>query len=455
VSLSEHVADWLAKLDFESLPPTVRSDAALRILDTLGVALAGTNTPIGRAVKEAGAALGRGDEATVIGGGRSSASLGALVNGTLAHALDFDDTHAGLVMRPSAPSCAVAMAMVEATGGNGRDLLLDVAAGIELHCRLGLVAPGGFRGAGQHPASVLGTVIAAFVAARRLGLDSERMVMAAGIAGSQASGIIEAHSDGNSSKHLHPGWAAHGGIVAAHLAAAGFTGPRTVLDGLYGVFRSGAQELLFERAGNALGEQWHMLDSSFKLYPCDQPIHAFVEAALALRREHGLDHTQIREGQLSIPPSFVGDIAEPRPSKLRPETATQARASGFYAVAAALIDGRLGLEHYSDEMIRRADILSLAERLSWRSAPIESPLRFSGILDITLADGRTLTRGVAEANGTGSRSLGSAAIEAKFRETAGSVLPGDRVETLIAMCRSLDTAAAISPLLAATAVEPR
>src|SRR5262249_4212197 len=153
-----------------------------RILDTLGVALAGVRTPIGHAVKEAGAALGRGDEASVIGGGRSSASLAALINGTLAHALDFDDTHAGSAMHPRAPSCAGVMATVEATGGNGRDLLLDVAAGIELNCRLGLVAPGAFHGVGQHPTSVLGTVVAALVAARRLGLDSERMVMAAGIA---------------------------------------------------------------------------------------------------------------------------------------------------------------------------------------------------------------------------------------------------------------------------------
>ena len=174
MSLSEHVADWLAKLDFDDLPPAVRNDAALRILDTLGVALAGVRLPIGRAVKEAGAALGGGDEASVIGGGRSTASLAALINGTIAHALDFDDTHAGSVMHPSAPSCAVALAMVEATGGNGRDLLLDVAAGVELNCRLGLVAPGAFHGVGQHPTSVLGTIAGALVAARRLGLDSER-----------------------------------------------------------------------------------------------------------------------------------------------------------------------------------------------------------------------------------------------------------------------------------------
>src|SRR5262249_10584976 len=153
-------------------------DTGLRILDTLGVALAGINTPIGRAVNDAGSALGRGQEATVIGGGRSSASLAALINGTLAHALDFDDAHARSVRHPSAQSCAVAMAMVEATGGTGRDLLLGVAAGVELSCRLGLAAPRAFQGVAQQPASVLGTVVAALVAARRLGLDSEQMVMA-------------------------------------------------------------------------------------------------------------------------------------------------------------------------------------------------------------------------------------------------------------------------------------
>jgi 2-methylcitrate dehydratase PrpD len=349
----------------------------------------------------------------------------------------------------------VALAACEASGGGGRDLLLDVAAGIELNCRLGLVAPGAFHAVGQHPTSVLGSIAAALVAARRFGLDRHRLAMAAGIAGSQSSGILEAYSDGSWSKTLHPGWAAHCGLVAARLAGAGFTGPLSVLDGPYGVFRShlpAGQELHFEAATEALGERWYLLDNSCKLYPCAHAIHAFVEAALVLRQQHHLDPTQIAEGCLLIPPGFAGQIAEPRAPKLQPLTSTHARASAFFAVAAALIDGHLGLGHYTDDAIRRIDILSLAERLSWRPAPSETPIRFSGTLRIKLRDGGTFEHSVADANGTGARRLDGDAFEAKFRATAGIALDAPRVDRLVALCRSLANLDTVTPLLAATRI---
>jgi 2-methylcitrate dehydratase PrpD len=457
LTLSTQLADWLAELRYDDLPTEVTEDAALRVLDTLGVALAAVDLPLGRAVRATAATLGSGDEAGLIGGGRSTAALAALVNGTLAHALDFDDTHAGSVMHPSAPACALALAVNEASGGSGRDLLLDVTAGIELNCRLGLVAPGAFHAVGQHPTGVLGAIAAALVAARRFGLDRHGLAMAAGIAGSQASGILEAYSDGSWSKTLHPGWAAHCGIAAARLAQAGFTGPLSALDGRYGVFRShlpAPQELCFDSATAAIGDHWCMLDTACKLYPCAHAIHAFVEAALVLRQRHGLDPADIASVCLIIPPGFADQIAEPRAAKLKPLTPTHARASAFFAVAAALIDGRLGLDHYTDEAIRRADILALAERMSWREGSNETPIRFSGTLTLTTRDGGTSEHAVADTEGTGSRRLDRAAFEAKFRVTAGIALGGEAVERLIAMCRSLPGLGTVAPLLAATRVAP-
>jgi 2-methylcitrate dehydratase PrpD len=407
-----NLAAWLAGL--RAAPDEVVADAKLRLLDTLAVASAAVHLPIGVAVRRAAATLGSGNEAGLVGGGRSTAALAALVNGTLAHALDFDDTHAASVMHPSAPAVAVALAMAEATGADGDRLLLGIAAGAELNCRLGLVAPGAFHDAGQHPTGTLGTISAAMVAAWFLGLDAAGIAAAAGIAGSQASGILEAYADGTWSKTLHPGWAAHAGIVAARLAAAGFSGPATVLEGRYGVFRAhlpGRTAFDFAALTEGLGARWHILDSAFKLYPCAHAIHAFIEAAL----DTSVAPDSIAEVLLDIPADFAGQIAEPREAKLAPRSTTHARASVYYAVAAALLDGAVGMQHYTDAAIRRPDLLALAARMQHRIVPGAQPIRFSGALTIRMTDGASLHRAVPEANGTGARRLTAATVEAKAR----------------------------------------
>jgi 2-methylcitrate dehydratase PrpD len=409
---ARQVADWLAAL--HAAPADVVADAKLRLLDTLAVASAASRLPIGLAVRRAAAVLGSGNEAGLVGGGRSTAALAALVNGTLAHALDFDDTHAASVMHPSAPAVAVALAMAEATGADGDRLLLGIAAGAELNCRLGLVAPGAFHDAGQHPTGTLGTISAAMIAAWFLRLDAAGIAAAAGIAGSQASGILEAYADGTWSKTLHPGWAAHAGIVAARLAAAGFSGPETVLEGRYGVFRAhlpGRTEFDFAALTEGLGPRWHILDSAFKLYPCAHSIHAFIEAAQGA----AVAPENIAEVLLDIPADFAGQIAEPRAAKLAPRTATHARASVYHAVAAALLDGGVGTQHYTGEAIRRPDLLALAARMQHRIVPGTRPIRFSGALTIRMTDGTSIRRTVPEADGTGARRLTAEAVAAKAR----------------------------------------
>jgi 2-methylcitrate dehydratase PrpD len=424
---ARQVADWLGTL--RSAPADVVADAKLRLLDTLAVASAAARLPIGSAVRRAAAALGGGDAAALIGGGRSTAALAALVNGTLAHALDFDDTHAASVMHPSAPAVAVALAMAEATGADGDRLLLGIAAGAELNCRLGLVAPGAFHDAGQHPTGTLGTVSAAMIAAWFLGLDAAGIAAAAGIAGSQASGILEAYADGTWSKTLHPGWAAHAGIVAAQLAAAGFSGPETVLEGRYGVFRAhlpGRDDFDYTAIAGGLGTRWHIVDSAFKLYPCAHSIHAFIEAALAASVAAG----SIAQVLLEIPADFAGQIAEPRAAKLAPRTPTHARASVYYAVAAALLDGAVGMQHYTDDAIRRPDLLALAARMRHRIVPGHQPIRFSGALTIRTVDGHCLRHAVADAAGTGPRRLSSEAVAAKAR-AIGSPQEMERIIALL------------------------
>ncbi len=448
--LAVGLATWVADLRPEHLPPEIVADARLRLLDTLGIMLAARDTAPGVAVRKAVALLGQESTARIAGTNNfNTASLAALASGTLAHALDFDDTDNASVMHPSAVSVPTALAVAR----SGMDLILGIAVGNEIACRLGLIAPGAFHEVGQHPTSVLGTAAAALVAGRLMGLDTIRLAWALGIAASQGSGVLEAYSDGTWSKTLHPGWAAHAGIVAATLAQVGFSGPLTGLDGRYGLFATHLRQKSFdyEAATNDLGTRWHMRETAFKLYPCAHSIHAFIEAALTLRERHGLASAQIAAVVLEIPAGFIGQIAEPREAKLAPRTTTHARASVLYAVAAALAHGSLGMDDYTDAAITRPEVLDLARRVTHRVQASSGPIRFSGTVGITMMDGCHFSLVIEEADGTGSRQLEAGRVEGKFRTTAAATLSPSRIERVIALCRAVETLPSADTLLQATA----
>jgi 2-methylcitrate dehydratase PrpD len=449
------LARWAADLTFADLPSAVVADCKDRLLDTLGVALAAVDLPIGISVRKAARALGSGDQATALGErGKFDAATAALVNGTLAHAMDFDDTHHASVMHPSAPTVAAALASCEAAKADGRTLILAIAIGNELGCRLGLVTPGAFHAVGLHPTSVLGTPAAAAAAGRVFGLSAAQIANAFGIAASQGSGVLEAYADGTWSKTLHPGWAAHAGIVAARLAQAGFTGPETAFDGRYGLYRAllpAGTEPNFAAATDGLGQDWVAPETSYKLYACAHSIHAFVEAAAQLRAAHGLTPQRIASVELAVPQGFVGQIAEPRAAKLAPRTSTHARASLFYAVAATLADGALTAAHYEGTAYTRADILALARKIEYRAVPDSDPIRFSGTATIRTTDGKTFEAHIDEADGTGARALSPSRVAAKFRTTTGSILPAAKVERLIEIVAGLDALPEIRTLMEATA----
>ena len=398
-SFSTQLATWALGLDFEQLPSELIQDVKLRLLDTLGLILGAATTLIGTAVTQAVTGLNDGYNARLLPSGqKTSASFAALAHGTQAHAEDFDDTHNESIMHSSASVVALVLALGEAQRLNGTQVLTAIALGNELNCRLGCVVPGGFHRFGFHPSGVLASLTTALTAARLMNLQHQQCVHAMGIAGSQASGILEAYEDGSWSKTLHPGWAAHAGIVAATLAGCGFSGPTTVIEGRFGVFRaflrdegSGAdQYFAFERLTNRLGTDWEQLNSSFKPYPCAHAIHSFVEAALVLRRQYQIDPADIVAIKAEVAEHFVAMICEPISAKQRPQTPTHARASLPYALAAALQAGNLNPQHYTPEAIIDPQVLALIDKVSYRldvNAP--SLTQYQGIVEIVLNDGNT------------------------------------------------------------------
>ena len=447
------LAEWAASVGAGDLPDDVAADVPLRVLDVVGLVLGAAGTPIGQAVRRAAQTMGEGGAVRSLGhGDRLPAGLAALVDGTLAHAADFDDTHDLSVTHPSCAMVPCALALGQQLRLSGADVVRWVAVGNEINCRIASGAPGGFHRHGFHPTGVVGTLPLATVATLAAGATPPQALNAAGIAGSQAAGLMEAFADGTWSKTLHPGWACHAGMAAAALARAGFTGPATILEGRFGLFRSHVQDagyaFLDDQVTGDLGGTWRMLDTSFKPYPCAHAIHAFVDAALDLRRAHGLAAADIVSVRPLVGARYVELICEPMAAKRRPLTPTHARASLAYALAAALVRGALGPADYEAAAIGDPAVLALADRVDYAIDPDAPPGTFRGIVEIATADGRVLRHLVPHNRGSRANPMGRDGLVAKFRDGAGRL---DRAgqDRLIAAIDGLGRATSVDRLVGA------
>jgi len=451
MTYSDAIAQWAAGLTFDALPDAVVADEKLRVLDILGVALAASTLPATAPVRSAALRLGAGEESRMWGyGDRSSAASAAIVNGALAHALDYDDTHNKSVVHISGPVVTTGLTLGEALHADGKSTLTAIVAGAELGCRIGQVAPGGFHKRGFHATGVMGAFAAAVTAGKLLGLDAMQIRNAIGIAGSQASGLMECFRDGSATKQLHPGWAAHAGITAAYLAEAGFTGPATVFEGRDGLFNShvGEGDHPFEQMTDGLGEDWTCLHTSFKPYPCGHVVHGFLDAILALYREDGLRADQVEKITCPTAEWMIPVMCEPRAVKLKPETDYHAKFSFYFTLAATLLDGRLGVEVFTEKNITDRTILSLAEKIHCVPDP-DAPGtgHFKGWVQVDTVDGRRLERVVDDNWGSAANPMTPDQVRTKFRENAVLAMKEKRVEEIVEAAGNFETAGDVAALV--------
>ncbi|MDX2165464.1 MAG: MmgE/PrpD family protein [Deltaproteobacteria bacterium] len=445
---SETLAEFAAALRPSDVPDAVLARVQRHLMDVLGVALAAAPLPFARRALEAALALGGRGDAPVIGfAERLPPVWAALVNGALAHGLDYDDTHEAAVTHVS---CSVAPALLAATGdADGRAALTALALGMETAVRLGRAAPGRFHDRGFHPTGVCGAYACTVVAGRLGGLDASQLADALGLAGSMASGTMEFLTDGTWAKRVHPGWAAHAGLTAAALGRSGFTGPRQTLEGRFGLYRShlGDADWDIDAVTDGLGRRWHLLDIAMKPYPCCHMTHAFIDAAAALRDAPGVRPDTIAAIECFIHPREMPVVCEPLASKLAPQTDYDAKFSLPYTVAAMLVRGRLDLDDFTAAAIADPAVLGLAARVTCLPDPAaDYPRCFPGRLRLRLRDGRTLEHDEPINRGSALRPLDDAAVRDKFRRNAARRLPVAQVEALGAALQSLAAAPSLDEL---------
>jgi 2-methylcitrate dehydratase PrpD len=450
---SEILASFAAQARYERLPADVLAKIKLHVLDFLGVALAGSAWDFGVAMHRVCSAMGGEPRCTVIGRSeRMPAEWAALANGTFGHGLDFDDTHTESVVHVSAGVVPAALAACEESGAGGSDFLLAVAVGMESSIRIGLVARGGFHDRGFHPTGVCGTFAAALLAGKVSGIDEHRLADALGLANSQAAGSLEFLTDGSWAKRMHGGWAAHCGLVAARMAAAGFTGPRGALDGRFGLYRShlGEEGWDLSRLTDGLGERWELLNTGLKPYPCCHYNHAFADCADVLRRQHGIAPEDVERVECFIAPRQVPIVCEPESTKTTPRNDYDAKFSLHYAVASILVRGHLDADDFTDAAIRDPGVLSMARRVVYREdAGSDFPASFPGWVKIHLRDGSTVEHREPINRGSAANPLSVAEVESKFRRNAAGVLAPSHADEIVTAIASLETPADLHALTAA------
>lgn len=451
------LAKNMVSVRYEDIASEAVEATKQEILDTLAVMVAGSKAPGGREIAEIAKEFGGGGTSTiVVYGDKVSPPYAALANGSMGHALDYDDTYDAAPFHPGTTAVPAALAVAEHVGKvGGKELIAATALAVDLMCRLSLASPRGDWGRESgavrwHKAPIYGFFGAAACAARLLKLDEESTVNALGIAYSQVAGNGQAITDGALTKTMQVGFAAKGGVLAALMAQKGITGAKNILEG-----ESGFYQVYWQGKYNPvpltsdLGKRFEVADISFKPYPSCRRSHAYIDAALALVREHGITAEDVEEIT-----AFVGEgnrhLCEPLEVKLNPRSIVDLQVNVPHALATAIIKGNVVIDDFSEAAMRDPLVWQLARKVRPRIDPSLTMKEISpAILEIRSKRG-VYSQRVDFAYGHPRNPMSWDALADKFRDCcihAAKPIPVDHVEAAIAMARKLEQVEDVSQLI--------
>ena len=437
----EILAAWVTALRLRDIPPTVRNEACTHLLDGIGVALAGVHAgPAGPAIAVA-CGLGGPAEARPIGDSRFlSAPAAAFATAAAIHALDFDDTHEGGPVHPTAVVAPVALAVGQAFASTGAEVLEAFVAGAEIICRLGVASPHGFHARGLHATSVCGPLAAAAVAAKLGGLDCAATANAIAIAASSAGGLLEFLDAGTDTKVLHPAGAAMNGLLAARLAGAGAAGPSSAIEGRRGLYASLSDRPCdIDALTGDLGRRWETASIAVKAYPSCQLMHNALDAAVSAA--HDVTAGSVETVEVEIHPDSVPIVCGPGAGQRSPRSTHDAKFDLPWTLAALLIDGTVTLETYTSAALERREVLALAGRVKVTATTRDAP----AIVRLHLAGGET----VSGQAGPTARKVPGTEVRAKFETNCARHPLSGELATAVGALADKDSLARIMDLAAA------
>ena len=452
--------DFIHRTQLDDIPADVQHLGKRAILDTVGVSLAAAKDEAVAILAETLAGREGNPAATVIGRShRTDALSAALINGVLAHALDFDDVNDSCMGHPSAPLVPAVLALGEELGASGARVLEAFLIGFELECKLGLAIGNAHYAKGWHATATTGTMAAAAACAKLLGLDREHIGMALGIAASSSAGMRI--NFGTMTKPFHVGQAARGGLMAALLASNGFTATADILDHPIDYTRVFADkgEADASRIVGTLGSPWDIASPGLvvKKYPCCNSTHRTIDATLSLVSEHSPSPSEIDSVVISMPPGEDIPLIYSRAS-----TGLEGKFSMQYCIASAILDGRVDLNTFDQTSVDRPAIQRLTSLINLEYDDTQEPVvvNAGGHVDVTInmSAGSSVTTRIEQAGGTPEHPLSDEELNQKFISCASRALDSAQVDCALSQIYCLQDLADIGELMstiAAPVLAPR
>jgi 2-methylcitrate dehydratase PrpD len=434
-SVTEQVADWIVKADYDDIPPIAIERLRDVVLDSFGNQFAGMSVSTGRILSEWVSAQGGAPISTVTGAGfKTTPSLATLVNGAASHALENDDI-AGFSSHPNSPLTAAALALGEKLDASGRDFALAWLVGWEItgQTMRPVMGPAGNEliNRGWFNQGFQETLGVAALAAKLFKLDVRQTRMAIGHAASAMAGMMK--NRGSDTKGFTAGSAAMHGVIGAELVAMGFTANEDILDGEIGVARMlGLEQGDPEKILDGLGS-WDMATrgSTIRLHACCGAAHWSMDAMQHILRRRPTQPEEVDSIEVEIN-DFLIDMV-PYHS---PQTGLEAKYSLEYDLAAITLDGRAGIHQYTDDMVQRPQARTLMERVT--TVPTSGGALGSRVV-LTLKNGEQLEETVDRAHGNPADPLTREEILGKFHECAATLIPEEQRNRVVALCGRLET----------------
>ena len=444
MDITAKIAQFATQLKYENIPPAAVQTAKTAVRDCLGVALAGSREEDAKICAEIARQESAKEETSVIGQGfKTSAMQAAFANGTAAHALDFDHSFT-LMGQPTAPIIPAIFALGEALGSNGRQLVEAYVTGYEITGKL-VHSLRESAHEGWHAPSTLGSFGAAAGCSKLLGLNAGQIEMALGITASMASGVVA--NFGTMTKPLHVGLGARNGVLAAKLARGGFTANAKAIEagvGFYQTLHGGTA--INEQAIDELGRSYALLTDGLRIkpYPCGGLTHQVIDSVLEFRSKHGITPEMIESVDVDVVKHTFDRIA------FRvPQTSIQGKFCMPYLVARAVIDGKVGIDTFTESAVREPNVLKLAERVKMNLDPGLKKSALSGRpcrVTVHLTNGKTYSREAEHAKGGPEFPMTDAELNEKFFECARHAIPVATAEQALEKIQKLETLNNIRPL---------
>ncbi|UCF56185.1 MAG: MmgE/PrpD family protein, partial [Deltaproteobacteria bacterium] len=413
-------------------------------LDFLGVALRGSLVDSTRAMYAVVEDLGLAPEGGVIigTGKRAPYQYAALANGTSAHSLELDDVNNEASLHPAVAVFPAALAASEMEETNGKKFIEGGVLGYEVIIRLGkALNPSAHYAQGFHPTATCGTFGAVAAASKIMGLDAGQMLNAMGIVGSQAAGSMEFLADGAWTKRMHPGWAAHSGIIAALLAKKGFKGPGSILEGRDGFLRAYSPSSDASRILEGLGESYQIIQTSIKPHACCRYKQAPIDGILRIMEQNHLKADEVERVTLGILKTGFPIIVKPEELKYNPNSVVDAQFSMPFGAAVAMIYGKAGLDEYTQDNVDSQRVKEVMKKIVCVEDPEldkEFPSRWPASVKILTKKGKEHLTRIDYPKGDPKNPLSWDELIDKFNNLTSPILPSERMKEIIDRAQLLE-----------------